>query len=483
MSANRRDFLRNAAAASAVVGAGSGALPSSSSQEPKADDRPAREIPEAFRPYSRERPSYGGPVGDPTYLGKLVPGRRGPGEPPVPITSPDIPKLPWRLVDGVKEYHITCEHVRREFLPGYHMDVWGYNGTLPGPVIEATQGDRVRFIVDNRLPEPTSVHWHGLELPIQYDGVPGMTQDMIPPGGRFVYEFDLHQAGTFFYHSHIAMQEAAGMVGFFVIHPAVAFDPPVDRDFVLLFQNFFIPPNQTVPDTMAMEWNWHTINGRSGPFATPLVCRLGERVRIRLIDFSPMQHHPIHLHGHTFWITGREGARIPQEAWQPRNTELIAVAQATDVEFVAFNPGDWLLHCHMVHHMMNHMVRQVGPRIREGVDVTRYYGTPGDRPPASISSTAAGLEPPGYPQKMQGMQMPPEAMARLWSRREVQGARAGFHEPLRGLMTAVRVLPDDLYDRLMHSDEPIPKGAFFDEIVRRSGEPPAPAPLPDRPNA
>lgn len=139
------------------------------------------------------------------------------------------------------------------------------------------------------------------------DGVPGLTQDPIAPGKTYVYEFDLHQAGTFFYHSHMPMQEAFGMVGLFVVHPHAAFDPPVDRDFGLIFQNFAVPPNQTVPDSMAMEWNWHTINGRSGPYTTPLVCRHGERVRVRLLDFSPMQHHPIHLHGHTFWITGMEG--------------------------------------------------------------------------------------------------------------------------------------------------------------------------------
>lgn len=466
-SENRRGFLRKGTAA-AAGSIGLAASQAEAQERPPGADAPKGEVPAPFDEYSRFRSSYGGPPGSDRFFGKLVPGRRGSDRPPVPFEMPNVETLPWRMVDGVKEYRIACEHVRRELLPGYWMDLWGYNGSVPGPTIEATQGDRVRFVVENRLPEPTTVHWHGLELPVQYDGPPHLVQDPIEPGGTFVYEFDLHQAGTFFYHSHIAMQEAIGMVGYFIIHPARAFDPPVDRDIGLIFQNYFIPPNQTVPNTMAMEWNWHTINGRSGPYATPIVVRHGDRVRLRILDFSPMQHHPIHLHGHTFWITGREGARIPESAWQPRNTELIAVAQATDLEFVANNPGDWLLHCHMVHHMMNHMVKQVGPRIREGVDAARYLGSPLGRPEPEVSRSAAGRVAPGYPQMMMGMERTDAQMRAVADRREARGMREGWQKGLAGLMTVVRVLPDDLFDRVMASDEEIPPGAIFDEVVRRS---------------
>ena len=111
------------------------------------------------------------------------------------------------------------------------------------------------------------------------------------------------------------------MVVFFIIHPRVSYDPPVDRDFALCFQNFFIPPNSTIPDTQRMDWNWHTINGRSGPYTPPLVCKHGERVRIRILDFSPMQHHPVHIHGHTFWGDGNGGREDPEKrlaAWEQR---------------------------------------------------------------------------------------------------------------------------------------------------------------------
>ena len=265
-----------------------------------------------FTEYSRYKPSFGGPPDSPNYLGKLVPGLRKPGLTPVPVSAPYLETLPWKMVNGAKEFEITCEAVKREFLPDYWMDVWGYNGSMPGPTIEAYQGDRVRLVVHNKLPEATTIHWHGLELPVKQDGVPFVTQDPIAPGDTFVYEFDLHQTGTMFSHSHIAMQEAMGMAGFFIIHPRVAYDPPIDRDFALLFQNFFIPPNSTIPDTPKMDWNWHTINGCSGPYTLPLVCKHGERVRIRLLDFSPMHHHPIHLHGQLSGLRAAREAAFPK---------------------------------------------------------------------------------------------------------------------------------------------------------------------------
>ncbi|MGE0827313.1 MAG: copper oxidase [Candidatus Binatia bacterium] len=420
-----------------------------------------------FTQYSRHHPSFGGPINSDRYLGKLVPGLRQSGLAPVPFETPDLGKIPWKIVNGAKEFHLRCTPVKEEFLPGYRMDVWGYNGSMPGPTIEAVQGDRVRFVVHNELPEPTTVHWHGLELPVQFDGVPGLTQNLIPSGKTYVYEYNLHQTGTFFYHSHVAMQEAFGMVGFFLIHPRIAYDPPVDRDFGLIFQNFFVPANTTVADSMAMDWNWHTINGRSGPYATPMVCKLGERVRVRLLDFSPMQHHPIHFHGHTFWLTGTEAGRIPPSAWIPRNTTLVGVAMVQDFEFVAFNPGDWIFHCHMVHHMMNHMVRQVGPRIRGEVDVSKYLAALPNRPSVESDLQDPRFAVTGYPQKMQGMTMSKEARHKINAKREVGGMRHNWHEGPKGLMTVLRVLPEDLYERVMHGTAEIPPGEIFEEIVKR----------------
>lgn len=469
---SRRNFLKAGFSVAAAGVMTSQATASGSRQEPygqsPANDSSSRND---FEGFSRFQPSRGNDPDHDYYCGKLVPGFRDVGQPPVEITAPDLDKLSFQMVDGAKEFHVYAQPVEREFLPGYLMNVYGYNGSVPGPLIEIQQGDRIRIIVHNQLPEPTNFHMHGFEMPVQYDGAAQMTQNPIPPGGSFKYEFDVHEHGTFFYHSHVAMQEAMGMVGPIVVHPRRAFDPPVDRDFVLLFQNFFILPNHTVSDSWKMDWNWHTINGRSGPFTTPCVVKHGERVRVRLINFSPMQHHPIHMHGHTFWLTAHEGARAPKSAWVPRNTALVAVAQATEFEFIANNPGDWQFHCHMIHHMMNHMTHQSGPRIREGQSVENYLANLDVRPRVKLTPIALGEKAPGYPQKMLGMDMAPQFMQRIWQPREMQGMRSTVAMSMHGLMTSMRVLPEDLFHRVMNSDEAIPKGAIFSEIVRRFGNP------------
>ena len=444
--------------------------------------------------YPRTTVGLGGPVGSPTDRGKLVPGYRDATLPPVPIQAPDLKKLPWKEVNGAKEFHLIAEPVRREILPGVWMDTYGYNGDMPGPTIELNQGDRVRIVVHNRLPEPTTLHLHGLELPNDMDGVPYLNQDPIEPGQEFAYEWTVHQEGTFFYHTHEGMQEALGMVGLFIVYPAKTHEPVVDRDFVLIAQGFQLRPNSTVPDTLSMEWNFLTLNGRSGPLTTPLLCKLGERVRIRFLDFSVMDHHPLHLHGHTFWITGTEGGRLPESAWYPSNNVLVGVAQVREVEFIANNPGDWAMHCHMFHHMMNSMSSQAGPLVRD-------------------NSTPEQLKVPGYPQVMLGMKMPaangtktpgmdmkkhdmkdmpqkktplkpngeadhskmnmkPEATqkpmaghegmkgmegmdgtARVEGRREATGMRPGWSMGVEGLFTVVRVLPPELYDKIMGGQE------------------------------
>ena len=131
---------------------------------------------------------------------------------------------------GVKVFRLIAEPVKQTIVPGRTFDLWGFNGSAPGPTIQANEGDRVRIIFENHLPEPTAIHWHGLELPIEMDGVPGIGQKAVTPGGSFLYEFLLHQNGTFFYHSHMAMQEMVGMLGGFIIHPKSPYTPCVDKD-------------------------------------------------------------------------------------------------------------------------------------------------------------------------------------------------------------------------------------------------------------
>jgi FtsP/CotA-like multicopper oxidase with cupredoxin domain len=285
---------------------------------------------------------------------------KAPSRPIVPVESPDVPKAEYTMDGDVKVFRLRAEPVVREFLPGKKINVWGFNGSMPGPTVEITEGDRVRFVVDNGLPEEFSMHWHGLEVPQEMDGVPGISQDPIQPGGSFTYEFTVNQNGTYFYHSHMAMQEMMGMIGAFVVQPKEAYDPPVDRDFVVFWQEWAILPNNPTPNTMAMEFNWLTMNGKTGPAATPMLAKQGERIRIRNINLG-MDHHPIHLHNAQFVVTGTEAGRKPQSTWFRENTVLLGVAQARDIEFTGDRAIDHMLHCHLPHHMMNGMASMVGP--------------------------------------------------------------------------------------------------------------------------
>jgi manganese oxidase len=388
--------------------------------------------------------------------------------PPPLVQTPDVKDLPFTWDNGVKVFNLIAEPVKQQIAPNKTLDLWGYNGSSPGPTIQITQGDRVRIIVDNHLPEPTSMHWHGFEIPHGMDGGPGISQDPIPPGGRFVYEFTLHQAGTFFYHSHMAMQEMIGMLGAFIMHPKDACTPRVDKDFAILLQEYAVLPNNTVPNTMNMEFNWLVFNGKAGPATTPLIVKLGERVRIRMINLG-MDHHPIHLHGHTFNVTGTEGGRIQETAWIPGNTVLVGVAQSRDIEFVANNPGDWMLHCHLPHHMMNQMTSNVGPMSRPGTGmgvVSASDMSVGNNPMPSHDmegmpgmagmdhgSMGSDVAPhassvPGFPQDAY-MEGPMMAMDNMVARPQNYGLRAGWSGFMQGMMSFVRVLPPDQYDQVM----------------------------------
>ena len=445
----RREFLRAGTLATAGLLAAR-AAPQAQGTEPPQHQHPDHMHPDHMhrdnQTYPRDHAGPGGPVGSPTDRGKLVPGLRATTEPPVLVETPDLPNnLPWKMVKGAKEFHLHAQPVKRELLPNDFMNHWGYNGSMPGPTIQVTEGDRVRIILHNELPEPTTLHLHGLELPIAMDGVAYLAQDPIKPGGMGVYELTLHQNGTYFYHAHGAMQEAIGMVGLFIIHPRSAYTPVVDQDFALITQEFDIGPASDTPDTTSMTFHWLTFNGRCGPYVTPLVVRLGNRVRIRVLNFSTMDHHPIHLHGHTFWVTGTEGGRIPESAWIPGNNVLVGVAQVREFEFVANNPGDWPLHCHMFHHMMNHMVSGVGPGSRE-----RARGDQED----------PRYKVPGFPQEtgMMAMMSPPE-MAKVEKNPRTRGMRPMWHMEVMGLFTVVRVLPPDLYDKVISGKGEVPPGA------------------------
>ena len=269
--------------------------------------------------------------------------------------------LPWRMKNGVKEFHLVAEPVVREIAPGMKANLWGYNGQSPGPTIECVEGDKVRIFVTNKLPEHTTIHWHGVRLPNGMDGVGGLTQPHIKPGETFAYEFVMTHSGTFMYHPHAdeMVQMAMGMHGFIVVHPKNPSQYRVDRDFVFLINAWDIDPGSATPRVNTMlDFNLWTFNSRAFPGIDPLVVRKGDRVRIRMGNLT-MTSHPIHLHGYNFSITGTDGGWLPKSAQWPEVTIDVPVGAMRAFEFVADEPGDWALHCHKSHHTMNAMGHQV----------------------------------------------------------------------------------------------------------------------------
>ena len=290
------------------------------------------------------------------------------GRPYNPVVTLNGWSLPWRMNNNVKEFHLVAEPVVRELAPGMQANLWGYNGQSPGPTIEVVEGDRVRIFVTNKLPEHTSVHWHGQRLPNGMDGVTGLTQPGIPPGKTFVYEFVAKRPGTFMYHPHAdeMTQMAMGMMGFWVTHPKDPNFMKVDRDFVFLLSNYDIDPGSYTPKIMTMtDFNLFTFNSRVFPGIDPMVVRQGDKVRVRVGNLT-MTNHPIHMHGHEFEVTGTDGGWTRPESRWPEVTTDIAVGQMRAVEFTATDLGDWAFHCHKSHHTMNPMGHDVPTMI--GVD-------------------------------------------------------------------------------------------------------------------
>jgi manganese oxidase len=424
MNSTRRNFFQNAAAFSAALLGLSDQL---KAQAPPASNTPAHH----------------------SHAEDVSPGPR--------VVTPDVADLPFELDGNIKVFRLTSEVVRRKIAPFKTIDAWGYNGSCPGPTIQINHGDRVRVIFENRLPESTTVHWHGLEIPIEQDGVPWISQKPIPPGEKYTYEFTVHQEGTFFYHAHSAMQEMQGQIGLFIAHPEKPYKPRVDHDFAIVLQEWAVLPSNSVPNSAGMEFNWLTFNGVSAPAITPMIARLGSRVRLRVVNLG-MDHHPIHLHGHQFVQTGTEGGRAPESSWYPMNTVLVGVAQARVVEFDAKYPGSWMVHCHLPHHMMNSMMdllrdrqittaAQTDPQalsqmmtLAKTVGFEHVHHSP-------IAEDAQNVK--GFPQDA-FMEM---GMDSVVAKPETHGLPSNWSAEMMGMMTLVRVLPDDQYDEIVRLQE------------------------------
>lgn len=306
----------------------------------------------------------------------------------MPLTDTDLrefpPLRPTKRVTPtgrIREFRLAAAPVRWELVHGIWVDAWSYNGQVPGPTIRVTEGDTVRVNVGNRLPVPTSIHWHGLHVPNAADGVPPVTEHGIAPGQTQTYEFVANHAGTFMYHSHLdeIQQVDRGLSGAFIIDPQ---DPNgqliYDHDLVMLLSGWTVPApaesdgaghgghggRASAPRTGEApapgeqagghkhDYNYWTINGKAFPDVPPITVRYGDRVRLRLINIS-QDMHPMHLHGHDFRVIAMDGHPLAQPLIL--NTVNVAPGQTVDIDFIANNPGRWLFHCHILHHAANNM--------------------------------------------------------------------------------------------------------------------------------
>ena len=268
--------------------------------------------------------------------------------------------LAHTVENGVWVFNLEATPVKWEILPGVRVTAWTYNGTVPGPEIRVPFGQRVRIRVKNDLPEDTTVHWHGIDVPNAMDGVPGVTQAPIKPGARFTYEFTALPAGrdaaggTFLYHSHVDedRQFGLGLSGAFIIEPRAPQRYDVDKTVVVQEWNLNAASGETRP-AMEMEGmfpNFFTLNGKSYPATETVTMKRGQRALFRLIGGGSMSH-PMHLHGTDFAVVAKDGHPLAN----PFKADVIQVGSGEryDIAFSPSRPGRWVFHCHIGHHLTN----------------------------------------------------------------------------------------------------------------------------------
>lgn len=291
-----------------------------------------------------------------------------------------------------RRFELTVTETEWELLPDVTTKAVTFNGTVPGPTIRVTEGDTVEVVVKNDLEEGTSIHWHGLHVPNDQDGVSGITQDAIQPGATYTYRFVAPHAGTFMYHAHgpnSREQMDRGLYAPFIIDPAGGDALKVDKEVTLTIGNWMVgdssggmPGMDMGADnpSMSMEYDYFTINGKSFPATEPIEVQKGQLVRIRFLNPSQTVH-PMHLHGMDMAVIAKDGEPLTMP--QRLNVLNIAPGETYDVVFRADNPGSWLLHCHDLHHASN-------AGVEPGGLIVPIVVTPSGAAPATTSGPAAG---------------------------------------------------------------------------------------------
>ncbi len=281
------------------------------------------------------------------------------------LTAGPATPLPTRT----HELTLTASEFDWDFMDDVTVRVWGYNGQVPGPEIRVREGDLVRIDLKNDLPVPTTIHWHGLFVPNAMDGVAGLNQAPVAPGESFRYEFIAKPTGTRWYHSHTdpATQVPMGLYGAFIVEPNPT-TTVYDREYTMIVTEWDTELTPAVaaglepvgPGDSILRGGEHgsdlfLINGKMHGGIPPIGIAEGETILIRLIN-AGAKPHPIHIHGHNFRIVATDGNQVPAVAQLTKDTVLIGPAERYDLELVGDNPGVWMVHCHIEHHMANGMM-------------------------------------------------------------------------------------------------------------------------------
>ena len=270
-----------------------------------------------------------------------------------------------RMEHGVKVFDFDASVIRWNILSWKTVTAYAINQQVPGPRLELTQGDRVRINFTNHLPEPATMHWHGLVVPNNMDGPAHITQAPVPPGGRYTYEYVVQQSGSFFYHSHSRpdRQQAFGLYGALIIHPRDrTLEDKADIDYVVQLQEWLNRDGLTYP-AMMMEGalpNYFTINGKSYPATETIHMRVGQRVKFRIIGTNNNFIHPMHMHGGPFTVVARDGVTLSPAARFDADVINVGPGQRYDVIWPAREPGKWIFHCHIAHHTLNNNIEEQG---------------------------------------------------------------------------------------------------------------------------
>lgn len=277
---------------------------------------------------------------------------------------------------ATREFTLVAQEVDWDLLPGITVRAWTYGGTMPGPELRVTEGDLVRVFLQNTLPVPTTIHWHGVDVPNAMDGVPGLTQEAVPPGGSFTYEFTATNPGTRWYHTHqdSEVQTALGLFGPLVIEPRTP--PPgavvYSREYTYTLSEWSLALTPAVatgeaslpligpgaPHAKQLDFDFFLINGKAHDAISPILLRPDERVRVRLINAGAL-HHTIHSHGHSFKVIATDGNFVPPAAQVVKDSVTLGPSERVDIELHATNPGIWMFHCHMAHHAANGMMTTI----------------------------------------------------------------------------------------------------------------------------